>query len=195
MRKKRKATVRDIINPATGKPDLTGAMRHAVEKLNRETDLGDGTVYHTLHGSMTERLKIFGFLGTHLPTFLLLTQEIGVLRLLREGKKTIWQVCSIDLFDGFLSPPEMVIERAILKVGHRHRSNTNTPRDNKPDEAPSPLGPKTLEAVAKIIAENDRLKLEGSQIREEINRLREEAGAGKQDEKLARMVRKLTEGT
>ena len=86
-----------------GAQDIETTLRSAVEMLNAEPDIKKGGLYHTLEGAMQERFVKLGIMNV--PEFVLLMQELGLLRHRGGGRMVVWQVICRTFFDEVVSPP------------------------------------------------------------------------------------------
>ncbi len=100
--------------------DLVTTLRTVVTMLNAEPDIQKGGLYHTLPGAMQDRVVKAGIMN--IPEFVLLMQEIGLLRHRGGGRVIIWQVVCVTFFDEIISPPWL--ERAQACLAKRVESLT-----------------------------------------------------------------------
>lgn len=155
--------VAKAINPATGEPDLKGALRYVITKLNEEKDIKRGGLYHVLNGAMRQRLECLKIPAAYIADFALMMQEVGLSRHYGGGTNTIWEVIDIRLFD------EVVIdewlEKAYSNLCQRHATMTSCRKlrekmdglEKSGPPANSDILPEHIEQMAEMVAEVERL--------------------------------------
>lgn len=81
---------------------LVEILRKAVALLNQQADIVRGVLYHTLPGSMNDRVATMGVVNV--AHFVLLLQELGLLRKWGGGTVVVWQVVEMKFFDEVVAP-------------------------------------------------------------------------------------------
>ena len=98
---------------------LITLLRDVVEKLNKQIDIKKGGLYHTLTGAMQDRVMGMGIIN--IPEFVLLMQELGLMRHRGGGKNVVWQVVCSTFFDEIVT--DVWIVRAQLCLAKRTEAN------------------------------------------------------------------------
>ena len=158
MSNKKTLAVAEAINPETGEVDLMGALRFVIVKLNEEEDIERGGLYHTLCGSMQNRLKSFGIPAKYLVDFQLVMQELGVARRRGANNKTLWEVSCTTYFDAFVS--EEWLDWSLHNIAKRHETTTTHRklREQLAEKELEAAGEATLEQVAELMVEVEELQ-------------------------------------
>ncbi len=109
-------------------PDKTfrTAMLHVVALLNREHRSETGTLYHLMPMSMQKTVIGYGVPDGVIADFLLVMQEIGLIRCYARGTHSKWEVCDESYAEAFLTP--LALDKAIANVQERHRRTTELRR-------------------------------------------------------------------
>lgn len=152
MTKSKKLAVADAINPGTGAIDLMGAMCYVTEHLNMETDIKKGGLYHELPGGMQARLKKFGIPERYIADFLLLLQEVGIVRRHGGGHHVHWEVSCMTYFEAFATVA--VVKRSLECLTERHAKNEELRRLKARLERFEKTPPTHSPAVSTVIAED-----------------------------------------
>ncbi len=136
--------------------NLATLLRHVVELLNKQVDIVRGGLYHTLPGSMNDRVSVMG--AVNVAHFILLMQEIGLLRKWGGGGTTVWQVICITFFDEVMHAEWF--ERSQLRL-QKHIETTDSLRTLRlrvteletRGDSPASVGMKSLEEIATMVVE------------------------------------------
>ena len=73
------------------------ALRTCVAGLNSQDDIRESDLYHELDGSMADRIKELMPSNVYVMATSVM-KELGLIRLVKEGRNTLWQVVDIDFF-------------------------------------------------------------------------------------------------
>lgn len=143
--------------------DLVSVLRSVVVGLNKQPDVGRGGLYHTLPGAMNDRVSAMGVVNV--AHFILLMQELGLLRKWGGGSAVVWQVVCITFFDEIVTP--MWLERAQACLA-KHIETTDTLRslreqvaaaeDERTARDENPVGAKSIEEIADMVVTIERLE-------------------------------------
>lgn len=182
-----KRAVAEAINPATGRPDLTGALRHVLTKLNEEDGIQKGALYHVLNGGLQSRVQSFGIPNTYLVDFVLLMQDLGLARHRGAHTVTVWEVVDVKFFDEFVT--KEWLRRALDNLQKRHEKNAVHVRLRQRVErlesegAQRPSVPSThIEQMAEMVAEVERLSELNNAKNAEITSLKAELASRPKDD-------------
>lgn len=114
----KKLAVTEAVNPETGEPNLEGALRYVMAKLNEEKDIQRNVLFHTLPGAMQERLKGYGIPDRYLADFLLCMQNIGLVYKFGGGRTVRWDVADLNFFNEFVTCDR--VKSALSRLSKRH---------------------------------------------------------------------------
>jgi len=140
---------------------LVEILRKVVGLLNKQTDIVRGSVFHTLSGSMNDRIAQMGVVNV--AHFVLLMQELGLLRKWGGGAATVWQVIEAKLFDEVVAPEWL--ERAQVCL-QKHMDATEELRLLKAhisalkgaSSPGTPVGEKSLIEIGALVVEVEGLR-------------------------------------
>lgn len=146
---------------STGSTDLIALLRGVVEKLNHQPDVVKGGLYHTLSGAMQDRITTFGVVNV--SGFVLLMQELGLLRHRGAAKAVVWQVICLTFFDEVVS--QAWLDRAQARLV-KHVEMTETLRVlrervaelEKKDVPTKAVGVKSVDEIAEMVVAIERLQ-------------------------------------
>jgi hypothetical protein len=102
-----------------GNGSFQDALVHLVHQLNEHPELEKGAMYHTISIGLQHYALRLGIPDSVVADFLLVAQELGVLRASGRGVGSKWEVCDKDYTVYFLT--ESGLERAVTNVMERHR--------------------------------------------------------------------------
>ena len=185
-----------------GAQDIETTLRSAVEMLNAEPDIKKGGLYHTLEGAMQERFVKLGIMNV--PEFVLLMQELGLLRHRGGGRMVVWQVICLTFFDEVVSPPWL--SRAQACVAKRVEMN-ETLRDLRAlrervtelettSKDVDVVGTQSLDEIANMVVKIEQLEVTNSKQAERITTLEAEIAKQKSvdyDGALAEAIKRARE--
>ena len=147
---------------------LTELLRKVVVYLNQEIDLVRGHIFHSLLGAMNERVNSLNLINV--PELLMLMQELGLLRHRGGGKLHVWQVVDISFFDEiaegqWLEKAQLCLvkykegldELRALRVRVAQLESLSSAGSMKTMVAHA-VGEKTMEEIAELVVESERLK-------------------------------------
>lgn len=185
-----------------GAQDIETTLRSAVEMLNAEPDIKKGGLYHTLEGAMQERFVKLGIMNV--PEFVLLMQELGLLRHRGGGRMVVWQVICLTFFDEVVSPPWL--SRAQACVAKRVEMNealrdlralrervTELETTSKDVDV---VGTQSLDEIANMVVKIEQLEVTNSKQAERITTLEAEIAKQKSvdyDGALAEAIKRARE--
>ncbi|MBM3271909.1 hypothetical protein FJY94_01325 [Candidatus Kaiserbacteria bacterium] len=157
----------DFVHPVTGESDTIGTIRYVTDFLCKQKSIERGGLYHTLPGSMKDRLGPLHIKS--MPELLLLMQELCLLRHRGGHNTTVWQVACTTYFEEFVSEEwvararhnlqkrrEMLAELDWFKKQSREPvPGSRDAPDNTIDEQ---ADPQLIEQMAEMVAEVERLR-------------------------------------
>ncbi len=182
-----------------GDQDIETTLRSAVAMLNAERDIKKGGLYHTLEGAMQERFVKLGIMNV--PEFVLLMQELGLLRHRGGGRMVIWQVICLTFFDEVVSPPWLLRAQACLAKRIEQNESIRALRERVTElETTSKdvdvVGTQSLDEIADMVVKIEQLETKNSKQAERITTLEAEIAKQKSvdyDGALAEAIKRARE--
>lgn len=95
--------------------NLLSTLKGVVERLNAEPGIVKGGLFHSLPGAMNERVAFTGILN--IPEFILLMQELGLIRHRGGGRAVTWEVICVTFVEEVATTPWL--ERAQASLARR----------------------------------------------------------------------------
>lgn len=156
---------------------IATTLKNAVVMLNREPDIQKGGLYHTLTGAMQERFAKLGIINV--PEFVLLMQELGLLRHRGGGKTVTWQVICVTFFEEIISPPWLERAQACLVSRAEMNKSIRVLRDQvvnlETKHKNTPVGGgKSFEEIAEMVVTIERLEADLCLRNERVSQLEKE---------------------
>ena len=140
---------------------LLALLRDVIEKLNKQSDIKRGGLYHTLSGAMQDRITGMGVIN--IPEFVLLMQELGLMRHRGGGKNVVWQVVCSTFFDEIVT--DVWIVRAQLCLAKRTEVNETiralreqVKELEAKSAAPFPGSLKSIDEIADMVVTIEKLQ-------------------------------------
>lgn len=181
--------------------DLTSLLRSAVKSLNEQPDIERGGLYHTLKGSMNNRVMAARSI-INVPHFILLMQELGLLRRWGGGTTTVWQVICLTFFDEVVTPVWLERAQANLDKHVETMESLRLLRERvtklEGQGSVAPVGSRSLDEIATMVIELEKLREAVGSRDQEIVSLRrelEEQSKVNPDAALAAAIRRARERT
>lgn len=144
-----------------GDQDIETTLRSAVAMLNAERDIKKGGMYHTLEGAMQERFVKLGIMNV--PEFVLLMQELGLLRHRGGGRMVVWQVICLTFFDEVVSPPWLLRAQACLAKRIEQNESIRALRERVTElemtgKGADVVGAQSLDEIAEMVVRIESLE-------------------------------------
>jgi hypothetical protein len=183
--------LKGLTHPEADDNDPKKILRFIIGELGKSDDLARGDLYHTLDGSMTDRLLNYGIPQSYVASFLFLSQELGLMRFYGT-RDTVWEVCDICYFDAFVTEShlkkcfsEIRKHNAVRKENHQMRKQLAKNGDNEANDSLEEIAAMAVdfEDLQEILAKKDQ------KISDLENQLKKKGGG----ETLAEAMKKIRE--